>query len=147
MVVVSMGPTRRIDLTRGNAHGPKGGDTKGRFLSATANCRAHRRKGRMCAAVGGLIGDFFMTPVVYFHDCVFHRHPFDAIFQFIIENFPVIVKILVVYSEGYDEMEEFFLGNLLPPRHFFAGFKRHIDIMAEEVPGIIGRVSQRHIFV
>ena len=101
----------------------------------------------MGAAVGRLIGSFFMKPVVYLQNGVLHRHVFDAVFELIVDDRARHVESLVVDSYGEHIMTEFKVGNLLAPGHLVAGFECILSVGLEEFAGIVGHIGERHIGV
>ena len=106
VVVVGMCPPGCVDLAGGDAYGAEGGHGKGALLSTTAIGRADGGKGRRGAAVGGLVGDALMAPVIHLEDGVGHRHPGHSLAQVGIAGGAEGVKCLVVHAQRKHEMEK-----------------------------------------
>ena len=145
MVVIGMGPTRRIDLTGRNADGTQGSHGKGALLATTARGGTHgsHRSGR--AGVGRLIGHMLMAPMVDLEDGLLHAQPLDAVLQFVIIDDTEAVQVLVVDTNGEDEMAKLALRHLATPYHLLARLERLAHVGKEEVGRIIRLVSHRHV--
>ena len=145
MVVVGMGPTRRIDLAGRNADGTQGSHGKGALLATTARGGTHgsHRSGR--AGVGRLIGHMLMAPMVDLEDGLLHAQPLDAVLQFVIIDDTEAVQILVVDTNGKDEMAKLALRHLATPYHLLTRLERLAHVGKEEVGRIIRLVGHRHV--
>ena len=145
MIVVGMGPTRRIDLAGRNADGTQGSHGKGALLATTARGGTHgsHRSGR--AGVGRLIGHMLMAPMVDLEDGLLHAQPLDAVLQFVIIDDTEAVQVLVVDTNGEDEMAKLALRHLATPCHLLARLERLAHVGKEEVGRIIRLVGHRHV--
>ena len=78
VVIVGVGPARRIDLSRRNADAAQGGHGEGRFLATASDGRLHAGQGRKCAPVARLVGHALVAPVVHLQNRLLHRHSAHA---------------------------------------------------------------------
>ena len=145
MVVVGMGPTRRIDLAGGNADGTQGSHGKRALLATTARGGTHGSHRSRRAGVGRLIGHMLMAPMVDLEDSLLHAQSLHAVLQFVIIDDTETVQVLVVDTHGEDEMAKLAFRHLAAPSHLLARLERLAHVGKEEVGRIIRLISHRHV--
>ena len=145
MVVVGMGPARRIDLTGRNAHGAEGSHQEGGLLAATSPRCAHGSQRRTGTDVGGGIVDLLVAPVVHFEHGIVQVESLDTGQQFFLEHHARTVEVLVVDTDGQHKVTEHIVGHL--PRHLATYLQRSPDIGEEEFALIVGHIVGRHVGV
>ena len=147
MVVVSVRPTRCIDLSRGNADGPQGGHREGAFFATTPRGGAHRGQRRGGAGIGRTIGDILMTPVVDFQHSLTHREVLHPLFEFFIFGGAERVKVLIVDARRHNKVEPFAARHFCAPRHFAFRPQSGVDAVAIVFKTIVGHVGPCHISI
>ena len=145
MVVVGMCPAWCIDLAGGNTDGTQGGDSKGGFLSTTADGCVHAGQRRQRARIAGLIGHVFMTPVVDLEDCLFHAHAGNAFFQLVEEYRAGHIQRLVIDAQWQHKMVEKQIRNLFAPGHLFSGFEGGPHVLKVELYRVVRHIGQWHV--
>ncbi len=147
MIVVGMSPSRSVYLTRWNTYAAQSGHSKCRFFATTAESVAYSGERRRGAGIGGLVGYFFVTPVVYFKDSIFHRQAFYTVFEFGIELRPRHVEIFVVYTHRENKMPPFAVGDSRAPGHFLCRTKRSAYVCEVEILVVVEYIGSRHICI
>ncbi len=147
MVVVGVGPARGVDLACRYAYRAQSCHCESRLLAAASYGRAYCGQRGACAAVRGLIGDFFVTPVVDLEHGVGHGETFDAVFELVVKHHAAIVEILVVDAHRQYEVVKLAVGYFSSPGHFLTGSECCPDVIEIEAGAVVGDVGQRHVGV
>ncbi len=145
MIVVRMGPTRRIDLTGRNAHGPQRGNRKRGLLTTTARSRTHRGQRRRSAGVRGAVGHILVAPVVHFQHGIVHGKPGHPLSQLFIADRPEGIEVLVVDAHRQHEMPPFPFRDRSSPWQFPAGSQGGFHLAQIKFGSIIRHVRPGHI--
>ena len=142
MVVVGVGPARRVDLAGRDAGGAQGGHGQHGLLAAAADAPADRRHRRAGPPVGGLVGGLFVAPVVDLQGRLGEAHaPHPAAKRVGVDG-AEIIEGLVVHAERQHEMPELPLGDV--PAHPVAHLEGLGDVGLPETPGVLEAVRERH---
>ena len=145
MIVVSMRPARRINLSGRNAYRSQSCHGKSTLLAASSVCRTDRGKRSRSTTVGRLISYPLMAPMVDFQNSIFHAHPLHTLFQFLKEYHSGIIQIFIVHTDRKHKVTEQQLWYILAPSHFLPCLKARTYIFQEETCRIICHVSYWHI--
>ena len=145
MIVVSMRPARRINLSGRNTYRSQSSHGKSTLLAASSVCRTDRGKRSRSTTVGRLIGYPLMTPMVDFQNSIFHAHPLHTLFQFLKEYHSGIIQIFIVYTDRKHKVTEQQLRYVLAPSHFLPCLKARTYIFQEETCRIVSHVSHWHV--
>ena len=119
VIVVGVGPARRIYLTRRDADTAECRNGECRLFAATAESVADCGERRRCAAVGGLISHFLVAPVVDLENGVSHRQTSDTVFEFVVKSRARHVEVFIIYPYRKYEVTPFTVWHSLPPWHLF----------------------------
>ena len=143
VVIVRVGPARRVHLAGGDAHGAQGGHAEGGLLSASAQGIFHQIQRGGGAGVGRLVSHLLMAPVVHLQDGLFHGKALHAGFQFLIEHHAGAVQLFVVHAKGQHKVTELALRHV--PAHLLAGLQGGTDRLEVELRRVVRNIGQRHI--
>ena len=147
MIVVGVRPARCVHLAGRDADGAECRDGEGALLAATPDGgtqRVHRRRG---AAVAGLVADVLVAPVVDLEHSAVHRLALHALLQLVVVDDAEGVEVLVVDTQGQDEVPPLPAGDLRAPGHLAPGLQGDLDISLPEPARVVHAVGQRHVGV
>ena len=144
VVVITVGPEGRVNLTGRDAGASQSADGESGFLSAAAVSTAVNVDRRDGTVIGRVIGGLLRAPVVDFYRCLCHGFSLDSVFQIFIENAPAVQDLLGVDPVIKDIVEEnllghfFHIGAVLPEENAVLG------IIQERRNAIVSHIAQRH---
>ena len=143
VVVVGVGPARRIDLPGGNARGAQRGHGQRGLLAAAPHAALNRLQRRRRTAVGRLVSSHLVTPVVDLQGRLLQRHARHTGAERIGIQRPEIVERFIVHPQRQHEVPELPFGNV--PAHPLAHFERLFDICLPISQRLRRKVGMRHI--
>ena len=85
--------------------------------------------------------------MVDFEYGIIHGHPFYSVIQFVEEDGPGCVEILVVHAHRKDEVPYFPFRNRFSPRHLGEGFLREPVVFKIIFSVMVEDVSYRHVCI
>jgi len=147
VVVVGVGPARRVTLAGGNPGGPERRDREHRLLAAAPVTGADGRERRAGARVGALVDHPLVAPVVDLEHRLPQGEPGDAVPELGVHVLAEGVEGLVVHAQRQDEVAEQRVGDLRPPGQLAAGLQAGADGGEVEVAVVVGQVGQGHVGV
>ena len=142
VIVVGVGPARRIDLPGRDTCRTERRHGQHRFFTAAAYATPDGLQRGRGTAVRRLVGCHSVAPVVDFQGRFFQGHPLYAGAERIGIQGPEIVERLVVDPQRQHKVPEFPLGNV--PIHFFPDFQCFLYIGQPEVQRMRRQVRMRH---
>ena len=124
VVVVAVGPPRRVDLARRDADRAQRRHEEGRLLAAAAVARAQHRERVERAVVGGLVGGHLAAPVVHLAHGLVGGEPGHALPEQSPEGGAAVEHGLAVDARAHHVVHEHALAQLARPRHVAAKHER-----------------------
>ena len=147
MVIISMCPTWRIDLSCRDTHSPQGRHRECRLLSTTTISRLQRSQRTTRSCITRTIGHMLVAPVVHLEDSVLDAQILHPRLQCLIEHLTTVVEALIIHSNRHYKMPELPFWHRLSPRHLCLCLKRKCHVLLIERTWIIRLVRQWHILV
>ena len=144
MIVIGVSPAGRVDLSGRNAHGTQGSHRERAFLTTAPIGRPEGGKRSRGAAVGRLVGDMLMTPMVDLQNGIIHTHAADTVLQFLVKDHARTVEMLIVHPDRQHKVAEEQVGHSVAPRHVAPGLETGAHILLKETTRIVRLVSQGH---
>ena len=111
VVVIAVGPARRIDLARRNAEASQYGDCKCGLLSASSVAVSVHGQRSQRPVVCGAVCDLRGTPVVGLKDCLLHASALQTVRRLLVKQLPARQNVLLINSRPRDVIQENILRN------------------------------------
>ena len=143
VVVVAVGPARRVDLSRGHADGQQRGHQQRGLLAAAADAAVQRAHRAERAPVGGRVGDVFGAPVVGFDNRPFHVQPGDARVQLAGDRGAAGLQPFVVDTWPEDVVDEDVFGQRGSPGARAPQHQRVVGVSQQRFRAAVQDVGER----
>ena len=144
MIIITMRPSRCINLPCRNTNTPVRRNRKRRLLPAAPFPAPVHRHRRRRPAVRRLIRRMLRTPVINLQNRLSQRHSSHTLHNLLIEKRSAVRNILRINPVIQHIIHKHILRQLLTPSHILPQHQRMLHIRQENIKPILPRISHRH---